>query len=278
MGSDDIVLVRQAAYSLFAARALQESGYKIDGFQVPLVDPKGGGITIPFGMLNAKGLRAAVYTQSEPWTEALLRDAAEWIVTFRAIGVPADVPVIVASQWLPPAPDAIAGAMQILHLPQEHLPGTSAGSEAPAPPASADGKDEGTPAEAVRMAAQFVDFARAKGLANLDYTSKSLADVDRALDAVKAGGASKDEASGLIYAAGCYVGEVFVREAGGIWRPVAELGGMAKVCSWPIAIELPDASAANPIGKAFKRFENGSGDSLAFFWFAIANRKKISSS
>jgi hypothetical protein len=74
------------------------------------------------------------------------------------------------------------------------------------------------------------------------------------------------------------VGEVFVRNAGAEWRPVAELGGMAKMCSWPIALALPDGSAINPIGKAFKRFEHGSGDSVAFFWVGVANRAKLAQS
>ena len=277
LGSDDVILARQAAYSLFTARSLQEAGYSIEGFQLPIPDPGGSGITIPFMMKNAKGLLGAVYTQSEPWTEALVRDLNHWIASARALGLAENVPVFVACQWAPPPAGSAPGVRQFLPIPQQNLPGTSAAAaEPPAKPVPPD--DSGTPAEAVRMAEQFVTFARDKSMTVLDYSPRSLSSVDAILEKARAQGIRKEDVSGWIYAAGCYVGEVFVRNAGAQWRPVPELGGMAKMCSWPIALALPDGSAINPIGKALKRFENGSGDSVAFLWAALANMGKLTPS
>jgi len=53
----------------------------------------------------------------------------------------------------------------------------------------------------------------------------------------------------------------------GQWKTTSEMG-MTQVCSWPVVVALPSGAGTNPIGKAFKRFRNGSGDSLAFFWHA----------
>jgi hypothetical protein len=127
--------------------------------------------------------------------------------------------------------------------------------------------DEGTPAEARRMADQFVAMIQRKSGATLDYSPKSLTAVDLVVDQIKGTGTTADQASGMIYAIGCYVGEVFVQHAQGSWRSTAEMG-MTKVCSWPLVIALPNGTGLNPIGKAFKRFNNGPGDSLAFFYAA----------
>jgi hypothetical protein len=74
-----------------------------------------------------------------------------------------------------------------------------------------------------------------------------------------------------LFGFGCYVGEVFVRNAGGKWRnsaetPLAELAGL------PLLIELGTESFCNPIGKVFKRLENGEVDSLPYFYQVFTTR------
>ncbi len=130
--------------------------------------------------------------------------------------------------------------------------------------------DEGSPAEARRMADQFVVMVQRKSGAALDYTPSTLEAVDAVVDQIKATGVTAEQASGMIYAIGCYVGEVFVRHAQEQWRATAEMK-MAQVCSWPLVVALPNGTGVNPIGKAFKRFSNGPGDSLAFFYTASLN-------
>ena len=127
--------------------------------------------------------------------------------------------------------------------------------------------DEGTPSEAVRMAQQFVAMVQRSTGTLLEYDPRSLVSVDEIVDDIKATGLSEEDASGMIYAVGCYVGEVLVRNAGGKWRQTSDLGIEAS-CGWPIVVVLPDGSGCNPIGKAFRRFRNGVTDSLAFFWYS----------
>ena len=128
-------------------------------------------------------------------------------------------------------------------------------------------QDEGTPAEAVRMAEKFVSMVSRTNGVRLGYDPRSLVLVDEIMDDIRATGLSEEDASGMIYAVGCYVGEVLVRHAGGSWRLTADLGVSAS-CGWPVVIVLPDGTGCNPIGKAFKRFRNGPVDSLAFFWYS----------
>ena len=116
--------------------------------------------------------------------------------------------------------------------------------------------DEGTPADARRMAEQFVAMVQRKQGIHLDYAPETLSAVDDIVDQVKATGVTEQDASGMIYAIGCYVGEVLVRHAQGQWKTTSEMG-MTQVCSWPIVVALPSGAGTNPIGKAFKRFSNG---------------------
>jgi hypothetical protein len=126
--------------------------------------------------------------------------------------------------------------------------------------------DEGTPAEARRMADQLVALVQRKGV-QLDYSPGSLEAIDLVVENIKATGLSERDASGMIYAVGCYVGEVLVQHAGGKWCPTPELS-MEHVCSWPLVVQMPGGAGVNPIGKAFKRFRNGDVDSLRFFYHA----------
>jgi hypothetical protein len=131
--------------------------------------------------------------------------------------------------------------------------------------------DEGTPSEAVRMAEQFVAMVQRATGTRLGYDPRSLVSVDEIVDDIRATGLSEEDASGMIYAVGCYVGEVLVRHAGGSWRMTSDLG-LAASCGWPIVVVLPDGTGCNPIGKAFRRFRNGAAESLAFFWYSTENQ------
>lgn len=118
LGSDDLFLARQAAYLLFAGRALQQSGYEIEAFQQPLE-----GVVVPFVMKNSKGLPAAVYTYSEPWDSAAVTALSAWVTALRQAGVGTHVPVIVVSQTDSAEVSALASIFQFIHLPQQNLPG-----------------------------------------------------------------------------------------------------------------------------------------------------------
>ena len=65
---------------------------------------------------------------------------------------------------------------------------------------------------------------------------------------------------------GAYIGEVVVRNASGRW--VLRSADASVSDEWPV-VELPSLRIVNPIGKAFKRVRNGSGDAIPYFYSAL---------
>jgi hypothetical protein len=121
-----------------------------------------------------------------------------------------------------------------------------------------------TPANAAQIAAMVVPFVEKNYGLTLDYGAESLRQVDGVLDDLRRD-QSFENLQPLLFAMGCYVGEVLVRHAGAFWRVTEELG-MGEVASSPIAIWMPDGRGCNPVGKVYKRFQNGPEDSLAGFY------------
>lgn len=137
-------------------------------------------------------------------------------------------------------------------------------------------KYEPVPEHAPAFAADIVDSSREVAGVRLDYTPDSLVAVDEILEGFRADGVTSNQVGETLFGFGCYVGEVFVRNAGGEWRrteatPMRDVAGLAFV------IELPDGSYCNPMGKVFKRLDNGPVDSLAYFYrvFALGERRDI---
>jgi hypothetical protein len=121
-----------------------------------------------------------------------------------------------------------------------------------------------TPDNAAKIAAMVVPFALKNYGVTLDYGVESLRLVDGILDDLRRD-QSFENLQPLLFAMGCYVGEVIVRQAGAYWRITEELG-MGTVASSPIAIWLKDGRGCNPVGKVYRRFQNGPEDSLAGFY------------
>lgn len=94
----------------------------------------------------------------------------------------------------------------------------------------------------------------------LDYSQDSLASVDALLGRFEEGGS--DAVATSVFEAGCYVGEIFVRHHGYAWIDVSDSSGLF---DFTMALEGPHGNYANPIGKAFKRVENGPEDSVSAF-------------
>lgn len=79
---------------------------------------------------------------------------------------------------------------------------------------------------------------------------------------------SSDAVAETIFVFGCYVGEVLVRNAGYEW--VDTPPEVARY-TFPVTIyRASTAGHANPIGKAFKRVDNGGTDSVAYFYSVFA--------
>lgn len=94
---------------------------------------------------------------------------------------------------------------------------------------------------------------------DLSFTVESAQDVDGYLGEIRDQEGGSDYLAELVFTFGAYLGELLVRHAGGRWvEPPAELGG------WP-GVALPNGTFADPIGKAFKRVDNGPEDNVRSF-------------
>jgi hypothetical protein len=110
----------------------------------------------------------------------------------------------------------------------------------------------------------------------LDYSPASVRQVDEIIERFRVGGHTPESVGGAVLGLGCYIGQVLVMSAVGVWKkadetPIGEIGA-----GWSIVLELPDGSVCNPIGKAFKRLVNGEEDSVAPFvdWMIQTARQK----
>ena len=120
------------------------------------------------------------------------------------------------------------------------------------------------PETAAEIAALFVPWVEQTYGAKLDYGVYSLKQVDGIVDDLRRDQKFED-LQPLLFSMGCYVGEVLVRRAGGRWRRADE-AGMTAVASSPIVVEMKDGRGCNPVGKVYKRFQNGPEDSIAGFY------------
>jgi hypothetical protein len=122
-----------------------------------------------------------------------------------------------------------------------------------------------TPENASRFAADIADAARNVSGVHLDLSPKSLSLVDNILEELRADGLAPNQIAETLFGFGCYVGEVFVRNGGGKWKNTddTQLKGLG---GFSLVVELPSGAVCNPIGKAFKRLENGAEDSLEYFY------------
>lgn len=127
------------------------------------------------------------------------------------------------------------------------------GLRLPAPP---------DPEHAAELAQRAVDAARNVSGIELGYAPASLSLVDGILEELREPGS--DAVAETIFAFGCYVGEVLVRNAGYEWvdTPPDLVRNMGPLTNY----RASTATHANPIGKAFKRVDNGDTDSVAYFY------------
>jgi hypothetical protein len=105
--------------------------------------------------------------------------------------------------------------------------------------------------------------------ADLDYSISSLGVVDSILEEFRRDGVRGEQIAETLFAFGCYVGEVFVRNDGASWykiedTPLRDIGG------YFLVLKIGPDSFVNPIGKVFKRVRNGIEDSLPYFYEVFA--------
>jgi hypothetical protein len=104
---------------------------------------------------------------------------------------------------------------------------------------------------------------------DLDYSVASLELADDLVERFRREGLAVEQIAETLFSLGCYVGEVFVRHAHATWRAADETP-MKDVAGYFLVIELGAEHFANPIGKVFKRFENGTEDYLPYFFTVFA--------
>lgn len=125
-----------------------------------------------------------------------------------------------------------------------------------------------------RLAAEVVSLAAAVGI-RLDYSPHSLSLVDRIIDGLRRagpaaapGGRPAPSTPSTLAALGGYAGEVLRRHAGAVW--VDFDAGQREVFGQPFGIRSADGRVWNPLGKAVKRYQTGSGESLRLFYLTVA--------
>lgn len=128
------------------------------------------------------------------------------------------------------------------------------------------------PENAAKFAADIAAAAAEISGADLDYSVASLETVDGILEGMRRDGVSSDQVAETLFGFGCYVGEVFVRQAGGAWCETAA-SPMAQAAGFPLVIDLGEGRYCNPIGKVFKRIDNGEEDYLPYF-FQVFTKKE----
>lgn len=126
-----------------------------------------------------------------------------------------------------------------------------------------------TPELAPDIAAEIVESAQEISRVTLDYSVESLQLVDDIIDEFHREKLDFDDMAETLYAFGCYVGEVFVRNAGATWRASTQ-DELENVFGVPLILEMKASnSLVNPIGKVIKRMENGDEDNLPYFYRAF---------
>jgi hypothetical protein len=128
-----------------------------------------------------------------------------------------------------------------------------------------------SPENARDHAAMAVELAREQWETSLDYSPGSLEALDGEIDSMREEGQDGEEAAEALFVFGCYLGEVLVRHLDGAWAST-ERTALRGVSPWPMVVVLPDGSAWDAIGKAYKRLELGDSEYLPAFYQVAAAR------
>lgn len=123
-----------------------------------------------------------------------------------------------------------------------------------------------TASSAPRFAEDVAAWVRKQFALELDYSVESLATVDALLARMRAENVPLDDKVGeTLWCLGCYVGEVFVRNANAEWKDAA----LPEVARTTNTVWLACGEAwVNPIGKVVKRVALGEGEDLRSFYSA----------
>lgn len=99
----------------------------------------------------------------------------------------------------------------------------------------------------------------------LDYSIDSLQKVETIVESFRSDGLTVDQIAETLFGFGCYVGEVFVKNAGGTWKD-PEQTPMAPFAGFPLVVQLSKDTVCDPIGKVFRVFDEGGENALSYFY------------
>lgn len=121
------------------------------------------------------------------------------------------------------------------------------------------------PDSAPRLAAAVVASAADISDAELDYSPGTIELVEEIVDGFRSDGATCGEMAESLVAFGCYIGEILIRRAGGVWRHAP-----ATRQAIPLVVQLPDVRQCQPIDWVFRRLEHGPDVSISALYAAAA--------
>ncbi|MGW3242158.1 hypothetical protein [Streptomyces sp. NPDC001070] len=116
-------------------------------------------------------------------------------------------------------------------------------------------------------------MAREGSRVRLDYSPASLGLVDRIIEAIRREQPPLQAVVPTLRGFGAYTGEVLVRATGAAW--VDFDAGQRDTFGQSFGIRTPDGRVWNPLGKAVKRYENGTVDSLRLFCLSVVGRAEV---
>ena len=125
-----------------------------------------------------------------------------------------------------------------------------------------------------KFAKLFVDSVKSLDNMELDYSVASIKLVDDFLQSVRDEGLKVNDFAETIFAAGCYVGQVMVVNAGGTWVNASEPEFKDIFDGLPFVLRLGNGWVANILDKAYKRFYNGPEDDLVLFYEVLVSHEK----
>lgn len=109
----------------------------------------------------------------------------------------------------------------------------------------------------------------------LDYSPKSLNDVDRIVDELKGAGLPADQSREALLRLSYYVGEVFVKHLKGTWLQSYPEGASGRgATATRTVVRLPDGQEVDPVARLANRWKQGSGASVARLFESMTGPKR----
>jgi hypothetical protein len=118
-----------------------------------------------------------------------------------------------------------------------------------------------------RFAADIVSIVREGSGIRLDYSAESLRLVDDVIEGIRQEEPPQDAVVETLVGFGTYVGEVLVRQAGGIWVDFDQ--SYRETFGHTFGVCTPDGRMWDPVGRVFRRYMKGPGDSLYLLFLDV---------